>query len=101
MSDQIKVGDGATMGVGSDCYPYTVVEIKSPRCIIVQSDNYTRTDKNGLSESQEYDYSPNPQGGKVTLTLRSNDRWVRKGESMRGGSRWTIGSRRAYQCPSF
>jgi hypothetical protein len=33
----IKVGDGATKCVGSDCYPYTVVEVLSPTKLVLQA----------------------------------------------------------------
>lgn len=50
------VGDGATYRIGSDCYPYTIVEVVSPRKVMVQRDEYRRTDKNGISEAQTYSF---------------------------------------------
>jgi hypothetical protein len=94
------VGMGATEQVGSDRYPYTVVEVVNNRTIIVQRDNYVRTDNNGLSESQQYDYSPDRTGRRVTLTLRNNFRWVEKGQPAKYG-RFGIGHRSAYQDPSY
>ena len=49
--------------------------------IIVQRDNAKRTDKNGMSETQQYEYTANPEARKVTVTLRKNGRWVTQGES--------------------
>jgi len=42
MNKEIKpqVGMGATTGFNGDCYPYTVIEVRSPKTILVQSDNY-------------------------------------------------------------
>lgn len=94
------VGIGATNCVGSDRYPYTVIEVQSPKRIVVQADNYKRTDKNGLSESQTYEYSPNPDGSTRVLTMRKNGRWCEVGDSMDYGG-WAIGYRSAYQDPSF
>ena len=96
----VHVGDGATEGVGSDCYPYTIVEIKSDRRVVVQRDNYKRTDKNGFSESQEYEYSPCPEAAKIVVTLRKNGRWVKVGQSSNYGG-FYLGNRRAYQDPCF
>lgn len=97
---EIKVGDGATKSVGSDRYPFTVVEVVSPKKIKVQGDSFRRTDSNGLSESQTYEYTPNPDARIVVLTLRKNGRWIEQGESL-NGSRYYIGARNAYQDPSF
>jgi hypothetical protein len=97
---EIKIGDGATQSVGSDRYPYTVVKILSPRRMVVQQDNAVRTDKNGLSESQTYEYSPNPNATEVVITLRSNGRWYQLGQSTKSGA-FYIGRRSMYQDPSF
>lgn len=97
---QPQVGDGATQQVGSDRYPYTVIKILSPRRLVVQQDNARRTDSNGMSESQTYEYSPNPNASEVIITLRKNGRWHRLGESIKSGS-FYVGRRSMYQDPSF
>tara|TARA_B100000508_G_scaffold27485_1_gene20236 strand:+ start:91923 stop:92144 length:222 start_codon:yes stop_codon:yes gene_type:complete len=52
----------------------------------VQEDNYTRTDKNGMSECQKYEYSRNPEG--CTSRWRLNgDKWERVYKSAETG-RW-------------
>jgi hypothetical protein len=96
----VIVGTGATNGVGSDRYPYTVVEILSPKRVVLQADEYKRIDSNGLSESQRYDFRRNDSGAKVTVSLRKDGVWRRVGESM-GGSRYHLGHRDAYSDPSF
>lgn len=96
----LKVGIGATEIVGSDRYPYTVVEVLSDKKIVVQADDYKRTDKNGMSESQTYEYTPNPNSLRVVVTLRKNGRWVREGESGKGRG-FAIGHRDAHQDPHF
>ena len=95
------VGMGATEYVGSDRYPNTIVKVITPKKIIVQRDNFTRTDKNGLSESQEYVYSRNGEAYFVTVSLRKNGRWVVEGQKAKGGIGFEIGYRRAYLDPSF
>ncbi|TXH11192.1 MAG: hypothetical protein E6R03_14640 [Hyphomicrobiaceae bacterium] len=67
----------------------------------MQEDNYTRIDKNGMSEAQQYEFSPNPEGGTVVLTKRKNGRWVRQGESMKHGTAFAIGYRSRYYDYSF
>lgn len=70
-----EVGMGATMLGYSDRHAATVVEVLSPKKIAIQQDTAKRTDKNGMSESQEYEYSPNPNGSRITVTLRKDGRW--------------------------
>lgn len=82
-----EVGDGATILGWSDRHPATVVAVfKQGKYdfVQVQSDNYKRIDKNGMSESQEYEYTPNPDGSVSTYRLR-NDVWecVRKSDTGR------------------
>lgn len=95
------VGMGVTQIVGSDRYPYTVVEIVNDKTIVIQQDNAVRTDTNGISESQKYEYSPNKEGKKIVLTKRKYGRWREKGDSLHGGTPYNIGTRRMYQDPSF
>jgi len=96
----IKVGQGATYGIGSDRYPYTVVEVASPTRVVVQADNYRRTDKNGFSENQTYEFTPNPNACRIVVTRRKNGRWHRQGESTKSGA-FSFQGRHAYQDPSF
>lgn len=59
------VGMGATILCWSDREAGTVVEVFTKgktKYIKVQHDTAIRIDQNGMSESQEYHYSPNPHG---------------------------------------
>jgi hypothetical protein len=97
---QVEVGMGATKYVGSDRYPFTVVKILSPKRIVVQMDKATRTDSNGLSEQQEYQYEPNPNGSEYTISLRKDGRWYEVGQP----AKWTcfiVGHRSMHQDPHF
>jgi hypothetical protein len=96
----IKVGQGATYGIGSDRYPYTVIEVSSPTRVVVQADNYRRTDNNGFSESQTYEYTPNPDACQTIVTRRKDGRWRKKGDT-KGGGVFSFHGRNAYQDPSF
>ena len=96
------VGMGVSERVGSDSYAYTIVEIISPKRIVVQGDTVTRIDDNGpFTESQDYHYEPNPNGYKVLITKRKNGYWYRKGYSMKSASPFGIGYRRSYRDPCF
>ena len=100
MNEEIKVGQGATFGIGSDRYPYTVVEVIHDEKVVVQADDYRRTDKNGISEMQTYEYTPNPDACKITVTKRKDGFWRKVGDS-NGGGRFSFKARNAYQDPSF
>lgn len=89
------VGMGATEYMWSDRKPFTIIHVASSgrRCT-VRSDRYKRTDSNGMSDVQTYEYEPDPDGEIVTLRLTKNG-WTSKGR------RFGIGHRRAYHDFSF
>jgi hypothetical protein len=105
MNKEIKpqVGMGATTGFNGDCYPYTVIEVRSPKTILVQSDNYKVIEKDAyLKEgSLECVFTPNPDGNIVVLTKRKNGKWVRQGDPMRTGWDFVIGHRSYSRNPHF
>jgi hypothetical protein len=96
-----EVGMGATILMYSDRHAATIIEIVSPKEIIIQQDISTRMDKNGQSESQEYSYLPDPNAKKETFTLRKTGQWIRCGDSLRSGTVLQIGERDEYYDPSF
>jgi hypothetical protein len=96
-----EIGMGATTGFGSDRYPYTVVQILSKRRIDLQADTYKRIDKNGMSESQEYEYFRNIDGPTIEATLRKDGTWVRDGDPLKRGQRFYLGHRAAHFDPHF
>ena len=60
---EIKVGDGATLLYYSDRKPATIIDIKDDgKIIVVQEDNAIRTDNNGMSDCQSYEFERNPKG---------------------------------------
>lgn len=69
------VGMGATILMYSDRHAATVVEILSPKRIMIQEDKAIRTDENGMSDSQSYRYEPNPKGRFHPVSLRKDGRW--------------------------
>jgi hypothetical protein len=95
--DQPVVGMGATRLMYSDRHPYTITKVSADgKTIEVQADTATRTDKNGMSDSQTYTYTANPNGSTDTVTLRKNGGWVTKGQGMVNGQKWAIGYREEF-----
>lgn len=97
-----KVGMGATVLMWTDRTPATIIEVSpSGKTLKAQEDDAKRVDSNGMSDAQQYEYTPNPEGYTTTFTLRKNGSWVRQGESMNTGQRLRIGSREKYYDFSF
>jgi hypothetical protein len=62
-----QVGQGATMGIGSDRYPGTVVETYERGAyfyVVIQDDTATMKPGCSIFEHQAWDYSRNPLGNK-------------------------------------
>jgi hypothetical protein len=98
--DQVPtIGMGATILCWTDRHAATIVEVSAKR-VGIRQDEAIRTDTNGMSDSQQYEYKPG--NGPVTYyTLRKNGAWVREGEPMKGGQRITIGVRDEHYDFSF
>ena len=63
IDDELNIGDGVTINYYSDEKPATIIEIDTKgKWIKVQEDNAKRIDNNGMSDSQDYEYSRNPNG---------------------------------------
>jgi hypothetical protein len=97
-ADKPVVGMGATRIDWTDRHPFTVVEVLSQRRVVVQEDNYDRVDINGMSESQDYTFTPNPEAPKVVISLRKDGKWYEVGKH---GSKYILGSRDKYHDYSF
>lgn len=105
-----KVGMGATLLAWTDRYPATIIEVRTTKnCVYVtvQEDDATRTDKNGLSESQTYEFTPKPNGRKFTFRSGKNGMWQEMRKNDRGcrliceGYGLRIGEREKYHDFSF
>jgi hypothetical protein len=97
---QPEVGMGATILGWTDRHAATVVGVsKSGKSIQIVQDIATRVDGNGMSDSQEYTYTPGT-GTPQTFTLRNNGAWVAKGQG-KNGSRVALGYRNEYYDYSF
>lgn len=94
----ILPGLAATYRIGSDRYAATVIAVSpTAKKATVQLDHATRTDANGMSESQSYTYTRDPKGA-VHVFYRGADGAYR--DRKRGGS-CTFGVRRHYHDFSF
>lgn len=97
-SNHPTIGMGATIQIGSDAHPATVIQItNNGKRVVIQEDTATRVDNNGMSESQHYTYEPNPQGTIHIATLRKDGRWRLTG----GKTPIILGYRRKYYDYSF
>lgn len=97
-SDFLEIGMGASIQIGSDSHAATVIDIShNDTRIVLQEDESIRTDKNGWSESQTYEYKRDPNGELYYATLRADNTWRLKGTQ----SIVRLGSRRRYYDFSF
>lgn len=91
--------DAATLYVGSDRYPYTILrKSKSGHVLYLIADRSERTDSNGLSETQEYAFFSDPNGCEIRATRRYRDG---KEYYYHDGCLVRVGKRRFYSDPSF
>lgn len=99
---QPVVGMGATVLGWTDRHAGTIVEV-SAKGFTVQRDHARRTDRNGMSEAQEYAYSPNPRGSlyvfKRVTSGRAKGQWREGGKS--SGSGVVLDHRESYHDFSF
>ena len=71
------VGMPATLLSWTDRTPGTVIEVNmTKRYIVVQEDNATRTDANGMSDGQSYEYTRNPNGSTSIFRKNKRGEWV-------------------------
>lgn len=123
MGEVITVGMGATIHGYSDAHACTIIAVsKNGKKVTVREDKATLLNGHGsgapdelkfsvggfcahVSGVQRYAYEPDPNGSESTYTLRSlkngGERWVRVGETTRGGSSLTIGERREHYDYNF
>lgn len=91
------VGMGATIIHWTDRSPATVVRIsKSGKTCWIKADKAERVDSNGMSEAQEYTYTPHPEGKEIRVFKRKCGQWFTK-----GGEKVGLGRREKYHDYSF
>jgi hypothetical protein len=91
-----EVGMGATITRYTDREAGTIVEVirfktgqraGEVKAVVVQYDRATRTDSNGMSDAQSYEYEADPNGGLVTVKLGRDGRYGDSASGLRIGSR--------------
>jgi hypothetical protein len=92
------VGIGATISFHSDRVATTLIQVthKGKR-LVLQRDKATRTDHNGMSESQNYNYERDENGQIYTATYREDGSYRLTG----GTERVSLGVRREWYDFSF
>lgn len=70
--DKIEVGTGVTKYSYSDRHPYEVTQVIDQKHIFIREMNYKRTDSNGMSDAQSYEFMSNPDKPEIELVLRNN-----------------------------
>ncbi len=97
------VGMGVTIGIGSDCYPGTIIEVsQNHKKIIIQHD-YAEPepgDNFNWFSNQVYNITPNQAGIKETWTYRKRGVWVRFRMPKSVGY-LSLNQRSKYSDPSF
>lgn len=97
MEDQIYIGAAATVCIGSDSYPYTVIDITpSGKTVTVQEDDHNYMSGDSSIGTAEYKYTQNPNGRIMKF------RYSKKYKRWKNTSyRVYFGHRRFYQDPHF
>lgn len=98
-----EVGMGVTECMWSDREPYEIISVEDERHITIRRLDYKRTDNNGFSEIQEYEYSSNPEYTPIRLYKAKDGRWVRRvgKNGVDRSSGWVIGFAERYYDFSF
>ncbi len=98
ISPKPEIGMGATVFSYTDRSAATIVKISpSGKTAWIVYDKAERTDKNGMSESQDYAYSPG-EGKPIRCSLRKNGEWRMSGSDQR---KVAFGKRESYHDYSF
>lgn len=96
-----SVGDPATLCMWTDRRPLTVTYVSSTGLTLeLREDDAKRIDNNGMSESQEYEYTFNPNGRLIKARLCKDGKY----HQMPGGVRADvvrIGIKNKYHDYSF
>jgi hypothetical protein len=93
-----EVGMGGTMFGWSDRHAFTVSRVSpSGKTAWIVMDEETRTDKNGMSDCQNYSYAPG-EGGEIKVRLSTNGQWY---NGTKKSNKVAFGHRDSYYDYSF
>ncbi len=98
-----EVGMPATLCIGSDRYPGTVIEVRSDgKKIVVQTDEFKAGPGHEYFGNQKWITVRNENGPTTKFSLRKNGRWLPEGDDLHSrGTYLSLGHASAYQDPSF
>lgn len=97
-----KVGMGATEMFYTDREPYEIIEVIDARHIVVRELDAKRTDHNGMSECQDYEYTSNMNNPKIRLFFTKQGKWRERYPNGRlGCNAFAIGFAEKYHDYSF
>ena len=104
-----KAGDGGTEILWSDQKAGTIVEVKNDgKTVVWVQDDAKLLNKEDMKFhaggfvghveyfTQKYEYTPRPDGARITFTLRKNGKFIRQGETMKNGTRLKEGRHEYY-----
>lgn len=95
------IGQGVTIGIGSDCYPGTIIEISNNnKKVVIQIDDTEPTEGFEYYGNQVYNITPDPTGRKETWTYRKRGVWAQL-RSAKAIGYLSFNGRRKYSDPSF
>jgi hypothetical protein len=89
-------GMGVTFNCGSDRYAYTIIEVLTPKTLVVQQDKIVRD-----PETDDLKAVRDENGTVKTITFRKNGCWYEQGGKMGRGLTFTVGKRRYEMDPGF
>jgi len=92
-----EVGMGVTFLYYTDRSAGTIVRVISDRKIVVKADRAIRTDKNGMSDCQNYIFEVAEDANEIVVTKRKNGKW----QVSKGGPVVSLGHRSHYHDYSF
>lgn len=73
------VGMGATILLWTDRHAATITEVfllGKYKYVKLRQDDSKRIDKNGMSEDQDYEFTPNPKGSESCFRLEEDGAWA-------------------------
>lgn len=74
--EKIEVGTGMTEYMWSDRHAYEVTKVINQNHVFVRRLEAIRTDHNGMSECQDYEYKQNPNAAEIEIVKRYNAWYV-------------------------
>lgn len=91
-----EVGMGCTILSWTDRNAATIVRVIDTKTIEIQEDSAKRVDRNGMSDCQTYEFTPNPDASIQTVKLSKAGAW-----KTQGGQTVMIGRREKHYDFSF